>query len=214
MGDINIKFSTIEKSLDLVKGFLQKLVGPTIDEMGLLFADNIKTWRLNNQIKNLRKVESILDRENISIRKVNLKVLFPYLEGISLEEDDKLQDIWANLLVNYIDEHKNLESHVYPEILRQLSSKDIEILEEFYNDDIFYDQNGLPNRKSGEGLIYQPSEVANLERLGLIRPILNKMEGGRGLFKHFEFAGHLRVTIFGDEFYKACHRDGKRTNAI
>src|SRR5690242_407264 len=68
MGELNIKSSTIEKSLDLAKDFLKKLVGPTVDEIGFLFADNVKLWRLKNQIKNLEKVRKIVQEENVDIK--------------------------------------------------------------------------------------------------------------------------------------------------
>ena len=56
MNEINIKSSTIEKSLELAKEFLGKLVGPSVEEMGLLFGDNIKLWRLKNQTRNFEKL--------------------------------------------------------------------------------------------------------------------------------------------------------------
>ena len=37
--------------LDLAKEFLQKLIGPSVEELGLLFSDNVKLWRLKNQIR-------------------------------------------------------------------------------------------------------------------------------------------------------------------
>ena len=120
MGELNLKSSTIEKSLDLAKDFLQKLIGPSVDELGLLFSDNVKLWRLKNQIRNLEKVKKIVDEEKIDIKQVNLKVLIPYLEGVSLEDDETLQDLWAKLFTNYIDTSKNLTINVYPNILKQL----------------------------------------------------------------------------------------------
>jgi hypothetical protein len=36
MGEFDIKSSTIDKSLDMAKEFLQRFVGPSVDEMGLL----------------------------------------------------------------------------------------------------------------------------------------------------------------------------------
>lgn len=211
MGEINIKSTTIEKSIELVQDLLKNLVGKPINEIGSLLADKVKTWQFANQVKTLNKVRGICEKENIPFKQINLKILFPYLEGISLEEDDNIQNLWANLLVNYMNEKKKLEATVYPEILRQLSSKDVEILENYYKGEIFYDYNNLPVRKTNEDLKYSIHELANLERLGLIRPVLriyNRSGSGTGLLSGFGELEYvtIKVSIFGDLFFKACHR--------
>ncbi len=210
MSEFNLKSTTIEKSLDIAEGFLKSLVGQPIEELGLLLKDSVKHWRLKNQLRVLEKVKATCEKAGMPLRQVNLKVLFPYLEAVSLEEDEKLQNLWANLLANYIDESKKLEATVYPEILRQLSSKDVEILENYYSVDIVYDTNKLPLRKTNKQLEYSVTELANIERLGLIRPILKTVipsgQGG-GILSHWEYEYQtIRVSHFGDEFYKACHR--------
>lgn len=69
MNEINIKSSTIEKSLELAKEFLSKLVGPSVEEMGLLFSDNVKLWRLKNQTRNFEKIKEIADKRGIELKK-------------------------------------------------------------------------------------------------------------------------------------------------
>jgi hypothetical protein len=197
MKEINLKSSTIEKSLDLAKDFLQTLIGPSVGELGQFFADKVKVWRLKNQINTLEKVQKIIKEKNIQPQQVNLKVLLPYLDAVSLEEDEKLQDIWANLLVNYIDSKKNLTSVVYPNILKQLSSYEIELLSELKNNDgtMYF---------SNQGMI---EDCANLIRLGLV-------ENPRSI-RHGDFtevvgtnpSSLIQLTLFGEEFYKACQRD-------
>lgn len=51
MQDINLKSTAVEKGIDLVKGFLERLAGPAIDELGLLFGDNVKLFRFKNQAR-------------------------------------------------------------------------------------------------------------------------------------------------------------------
>ena len=103
MGNFNIKSSTIEKGLDLTKDFLQTIIKPSLEEIGLLMSDKVKVWRLNNQIKNLQKVQKIIQKNGISPKQISMKVMFPYLEAVAMEEDEMLQDMWANLMANYID---------------------------------------------------------------------------------------------------------------
>lgn len=133
MSELNIKSSTLEKGLEVVSGFLKTIIGKPAEEFGLMLADNVKLWRLNNQIRNLKKVQKICEKAKIKTKQVDLKVLMPYLESVSLEENDELQNLWANLFVNYIDSNKNLATHVYPSILSQLSSDEVKLLKYFVN---------------------------------------------------------------------------------
>src|SRR5690606_2679085 len=65
---------------------------------------------------------------DIKLKQVDLKVLVPYLDNVSLEEDETLQDLWANLMANYVDASKNLTTTVYPGVLSQLSSEEVRML--------------------------------------------------------------------------------------
>jgi hypothetical protein len=47
----------IEEGIAVAKNFLQKLINPPLEELGLLIADNIKLWRFKNQVKILTKAE-------------------------------------------------------------------------------------------------------------------------------------------------------------
>jgi hypothetical protein len=132
-----------------------------------------------------------------------LKILFPYLEGVSLEEDEELQDLWANLFVNYIDADKNLLISVYPFILSQISTDEVKIL-------LDLEKNGLNKpitnfedlpKKKAEAPVKQ-EWIANLERLGVIEPVIMTGIGGLGNAN----MGIYYLTNFGNEFLKACKR--------
>lgn len=201
----------LTQSVDTAKGLLQRLVGPSIDEMGLLWQDNVKNWRLKNQIKNLNKVNAIVEKHNINIRHVNLKVLFPYLDGVALEEDEELQNMWANLFCNYIDSSKNLTLTVYPSILKQLSTNEVRILNfMMLNHEKF---NKMKNREIWES----DGEIANLERLGLIRngielaaydsgTLPTKIPNKPNIIFNEWTSQDYSLTPFGYYFLKACER--------
>ncbi len=198
MKEINLKSSTIEKSLDLAKDFLQTLVGPSVSELGQFLADKVRVWRLKNQITTLEKVQKILKEENIKPQQINLKVLLPYLDAISLEEDEKLQDVWANLLVNYIDPSKNLTSVVYPHILGQLSSHDIELLNDLQ----------ASNWKYYFARYDIKQDCANLIRLGILENPKSLQYGTLSSVTGINPSNYIEVTLFGKEFIKACQRNG------
>lgn len=169
MNEINIKSSTIEKGLDLIKDMMSKILGPTFNELGEMWSDNVKIWRLNNQIRNLEKVKKIVEEQQIDIKQVNVKVLLPYLEGVSLEEDETLQDMWARMFVNYIDSEKNLTINVYPTILRQISTNEVVILKYMINSNLATGRWMKKEDQPG----FRMEEIANLERLGLMAPLNN-----------------------------------------
>jgi hypothetical protein len=211
MKELNIKSSTVEKSLDLAKGFLQKLIGPSVDELGLMFSDNVKLWRLKNQIRNLEKVKKIVEEQQINIKQVNLKVVIPYLEGVSLEEDETLQNLWANLFANYIDSAKNLTINVYPNILKQLSTNEVKILDFMRNSKSTVNFSGF--RKTSD-ILFNEEEIANLQRLGLIKEELEFSQYGGDYADNGQYrwkieeigSGRYYISDFGGEFLGACAR--------
>lgn len=208
MTELNLKSTTADKTIDWAKDVFQRLTGATVDEIGQLMADKVRLWRFNNQVKNLSKVREIVEREGISPKQISLKVLFPYLEGVSLENDEELQEMWANLLVNYIDSAKNLRINVLPSILTQLSSEEIKILK------------FLPRTQSElaasnittASIEIDPAAFSNLERLGLIKRLDTGVFMGAQGEKSFaverkKLSKHdYCPSILGNALLEACQR--------
>jgi hypothetical protein len=202
MGDnkIDITSSIAEKGIDSVKGFLEKLVGSTLEETGLLLGDKVRIYRLKNQIKMLSKTKQICEENNISIKQVSMKTMLPLLEYASLEDDENIQQKWANLLTNYVDSKKNLESSIFPYLLNQLSGEELEMIERLYN------MRGIG------GMLLQRMYVegvmrSNLIRLGIAEAIIEEPK------KEAKFVRHLRgftdnnktkITPLGVLFYESC----------
>lgn len=124
--------TVVEKSIDLAKGFVDKLVTPSIEELGLLVKDQISLWRFKNQIGILNRAKAICEKNNISVKAIPPKLLCPYLEYASLEDDPDLQETWATLLVNMVDSEQNIQNHVFPYILSQLSKDEFRLLESVF----------------------------------------------------------------------------------
>lgn len=151
-----------------------KTASETIGKMGGSFLGDIlqySEWGINqrlrmleNQIDAVNRVKKRCEEKNFPMKQVKLNVLLPYLEGVAVEEEPELQQLWTNLMVNYLDESKNLTTHVYPNILKQLSSKDVEFLKSILN------KGYIDMRKH---IVFNVSTfvdegVANLVRLGLV----------------------------------------------
>ena len=131
---INITSTALEKGIDLAKGFLDKLVMPAVEETGLLLKDKVTLWKFKNQVQMLNKAKAYCEKNNISTKQVSLKLLCPLLDYSGIEEDEILQDKWAILLSNMVDSDQNIENHVFPYILSQLSTNEFLVLEKVYDD--------------------------------------------------------------------------------
>jgi len=131
---INITSGLLEKGIDIAKDFVDKLIMPSVEETGLLLKDKISLWRFTNQVKTLVKAKEICAKNNISTKQISLKLLCPILEYSSIEDDDFLTDKWATLLSNLVDSEQNIQNHVFPYILSQISKNEFHILERIFDD--------------------------------------------------------------------------------
>lgn len=131
---IDITSTALEKGIDLAKDFLDKLVMPAVEETGLLLKDKVTLWKFKNQVQMLNKAKAYCEKNNISTKQVSLKLLCPLLDYSGIEEDEILQDKWAILLSNMVDSDQNIENHVFPYILSQLSTNEFLVLEKVYDD--------------------------------------------------------------------------------
>lgn len=133
---MDIKSSTLEKGLEIAKDFVNKLIIPSIEEAGLLVKDQITMLRFKNQIKILNRAKEYCEKYNIEPKKISLKILVPLLDYSGLEDDVDLQEKWSILLSNLIDSEQNIENHVFPYLLSQLSRDEFFPLEKVYNNKI------------------------------------------------------------------------------
>jgi hypothetical protein len=116
----------VKELLAPVTDILRQLLGSAATEVGLSFGDSARVWRLKRAVKLLEKVRRIADEAGLELKTVTPRLLFPILEAGLLEDDESMQNRWAALLANnaagtHLD-------RVYPEILRQLSAADAQLL--------------------------------------------------------------------------------------
>ncbi len=137
-----------------VRGFLQKLLGPALEEAGLILQDDVRRYRLQNQIKILTKARSMLEKAGISPTAVPLKTLLPLLENASLEQEDDLQTKWAALLANASSPAGSLlVLPGFSEILKQLSPQEARLLDGMY-DRVCLELNRIYEQVDGSLLSY------------------------------------------------------------
>ncbi len=187
----DITSTLLEKGVDLIKGFIEKLAGSSLEEAGLLMADRLRARRLKNQIKILSEAQKIAEENNITLKQINLKTLVPLLEFSSLEEDESLQAKWANLIVNFSDASKQYESSIFPFILNQLTSKEAKEIDRIYN----------VKKTSIKEVQHSGAEPSNLIRLGLIEYdiVARSISVNNG-----SSYVNCRITKLGEKFVECC----------
>nr|WP_204378366.1 hypothetical protein [Pseudomonas sp. NFPP33] len=70
---IDVTSTALEKGIDVAKGFIDRLVLPPAEELGLLIKDQISLWRFNNQVRILNKAKTVCEKNNVLMKKVMKK---------------------------------------------------------------------------------------------------------------------------------------------
>ena len=119
----------VEAALKPFADMLEKIAGPAAEEFGLTLKDHVRVFRFKRQLRLFERVKTL--SESISrTRRVPFRLLLPMVENASIEENDGLQDRWAAMLANAA---VNRDIHPsFPEILKQLSEKEVAYLDACY----------------------------------------------------------------------------------
>ena len=122
--------STIEK----IGGFFSKVMEESIAATCGMLADTLKYKRWERQTKLIDKAEKIIKDKKLSdkIRPIPPKLALPIFQYASLENDESLHDIWANLLVTALNPSCQIPRSSFIDIIRQLEPVDVKILNLIY----------------------------------------------------------------------------------
>lgn len=129
------KWKAIQKGLDLTDraaDFLGAVFGGAAENIGGILSDQTKHWRA----KNIDKI-AFFWKERIKERGVSEEALkhlpfgdaFRVIEAASMEDDEDVQRMWADLIANATDPNKSTEiKKVYIDLLKSLSSPEVILL--------------------------------------------------------------------------------------
>ncbi|MBW4039213.1 MAG: DUF4393 domain-containing protein [Acidobacteria bacterium] len=207
---------TSGKLVDLAGKLTQYLDG-TLEEYFGIAEDNMKFRRWQNRVKVTGKAEKFLREQGIDgfTRKVPVKFSLPLLTYATLEEDEELQDIWAQMLANAADASSRMELRTaYIEILKDLTTTDVQILAKIgklsdsdlpFRSPPIIETASLPDhaqvRTTSETPLGEPSDdvkisLSNLSRAGCIGEAVGF--GGMSLL------GLVYITPLGLGLYRSC----------
>lgn len=191
---------TTSKGIDAAVGagrFAKLVFGDLIvDAVGLL-GDRLKFYRLERWHRLAASTEKRLLESGVEVRPVPPKVAIPLIEHATLEDDDNLQDMWAELLATAMTDGEQDIEKKFVSVLAELSLEDAMVLRRLYDDWI----NRRPEKLTHSGTVaygrgiegthaYGTIAVITLARLGLITPTYVE-------FQTYEPPGHNRYGDYG-----------------
>lgn len=203
----------IEASQEEVSKFLEKVIPNFVLESGGILSDTVRFWRWKNQINIIKKAKSIVENSKLDKKQVPLKILLPIMENASLEEEEIIQNKWANILANAITASKNITPN-YAEILKELSVLEVVILDKLFDESS--KENDYEKRKQLQfskqkisEIFKLSSEQADLIIENLYRLNLCQAPAGHGIaVGQYKFALRttevFEFTTFGYYFVQAC----------
>jgi hypothetical protein len=122
------------KAAERAGSFLAKVLGDAPENLFGIVADKVTLWRWERRLRLMDRVDEIINTREINgkTRPVPPKFALPAIEHASLESEDTLQNLWANLLANAMTPSLDTPKTCYIEILKQLDSIDIRVLNLIY----------------------------------------------------------------------------------
>src|ERR1700739_3481555 len=211
MSDDPVK-RTIELLYKPIEGIVKTIAGPAAEEIGLALRDSVRIFRFKRQVRFFKQVEQVCREGSIKPKAVRLPLLLDIIDRASIEDDDEIQDMWANLLVNAADSrHEPPVVAAFLDVLKQLSKvealflKHLFVLEEDQRERPIHTRENWRGEKLSVRIRQYPAvtmlEILSLCEQNLVR--LGVLEGGGRV--------GYSLTPFGQAFVKACEAPRKRS---
>jgi hypothetical protein len=196
--------------------FVDNVFGNAIKNGLGLIGDKLAYYRLERAMELQHKVEQRLKAKGINAKRyVPVSFGLPILEKATVEENDDLQKLWANLLTNALDpKYTGNITRNFVSILSDIEPSDARIL-----DLVVKEYLGLTDEQKAQALFELAkisahtgvplaeceNSVRNLMRLGLFKP--GTVQGGVQFGEHklsaYKDTELFGVTGLGVAFHKA-----------
>jgi hypothetical protein len=174
-----------------------KLTGPAAEEYGLMWQDSLKMRRTKRLVKCLAQTKRMLEEAGLSGESVPDKLLLPIFDGMSLEDDNNLHDMWAALLANASRQESEAMNPGFPAILRQMSPAEAVLLNWIFDDtfdDPFVDVTAFPDFEDVKEAL--GGWLDALESYQLVRRGDSQPTGKDGLYEGGWGTASSRAAVF------------------
>jgi hypothetical protein len=189
----------ISALIEPVRGFLGKLLGSSVEQLGGWAGDIISFKRWQSRVRMLTKAQEIVEAAGLTADEVPLRVLMPILEGGANEERPEMQDLWATLLANAATVPGSIPV-AFPEILRQLEPIEARALDYMISDEGAWSGTDRLLGAAVPGL--DNGNIDNLVRLGLLRFEAEDFTGPGAEIRYPEPT--LTTTVLAARFVAVC----------
>ncbi|MFL9831510.1 Abi-alpha family protein [Flavobacterium sp. ST-87] len=192
---------SVEKSFDAAQSLLSRVCIPAAEELGLMFQDKVRYWRLNNIIKIIQKSEEKMsfDGEKLTLC-AHPRVIKEIMENGSWCDDDTLQEMWAGLIASSCE--KNIGDDInllFVNILKNLTSNQAKILNYICeNCHMEIDKNDFIHAEHIDLNLDQIYEIIGVQDIHKIDTEFDNMANAN-LLNGGSLIGHARGFTFGSE---------------
>jgi Abortive infection alpha len=196
---------------------VKRMLGPTADELAEMWRDKVRLYRYERQMKCVQKAERLAQDAGFTPQAVPAKILFPLLEGVSMENDDNLHNMWSALLANAASpENGGKVRPGFIATLRQMAPDEAALLAWMQQStwspegETAFTIRMLAKAFDELGFLTQPNENVADSRENLtggfrLRVCLDSLEAAQLIRSSGSHEGRIyRLTTRGDQFVFSC----------
>jgi hypothetical protein len=198
---------TVENSFKGAEAVLSRICLPAAEELGLMFRDKVRYWRLNNIIKIINKSENKIDFSNEQlVLTVHPRVVNEIIENGSWSDDEEIQEMWSGILASSCNEKEGDDSNlIFVNTLKQLTKNQVKILNYLCETcKINVDKHGLLFAEHIEISFKDLSMILNSDNFHQLDAELDYLRSKELLTEDLKtFGGHTAGFIFGFDNIKA-----------
>jgi hypothetical protein len=211
-----------QTSVETVKSFatfLDGVFGNAVSNTWGLMTDKLAYYRFEKAVKLQHEVEERLRKRGVKKRYVPVAFGLPILEKATIEDDETLEEKWANLLANAMDAtyDKPLRRN-YSSILGDMEAVDVLILNTIAQEHL--NKKAQPDQLFSRELLTRnlkldpavcENSLRNLMRLGLFKPgiVTGGVSIGDHLVASYKDTELFDITPMGIDFYYAVNDQAK-----
>jgi Abortive infection alpha len=113
-------------------GIAKRILGPAADELAEMWRDQVRLYRWERQVKCVEKAEKMAKDAGFTPKAVPPKILFPLLDGASMEDNDELHTMWAALLANASSQAGKVVRPSFISLLREMAPDEAQFLKSLH----------------------------------------------------------------------------------
>lgn len=200
-----------KKTVTIIANYVNQYFGGTIEQGMGIIEDKLRFSRWERQLRLFDKANSILKEHglNAPTRHIPQKFMLPLLEAATLEEDNFLQDKWAQLLANAADDTHEVEiKRNFITILENMTGVEVKIFDDIASNEFCNNEKG---HKASVNLSEYPEKfISDDVEDDVLKPLSIELESSLnnllrlGLLYNESVGGYprwVRLSGLGKEFY-------------